>query len=577
MINESAKLQKESARRGEPPTFLRKITIVGAPHRWRDEFFAISSNKSEVEKMKMIQRILVWRISLAAVMLLTAAGARAGGPWYVATNGADTGNDGLSWDQPFATISNAIARAGAVANETIWVSNGVYTITAMLDNSVVAKAYKIRALSTNPAETVLLGPGSNATTHATGGFRGVYMNGSGSTLEGFTVTNFYNTNDVYSAGVLCYAGVVSNCIIAGNIQGYPGKSGAGAGVYLRDSAVVENCTIVGNVIHPGADGSGGGVYIYNTGCRIKNCRIVDNRSTRYGGGVLMSGNGSIIQDSIIASNYGGGEVGGIYLSGGIISNCQVFANNGNNVGGIAAYYSETICYIMQCVISNNYGTVVAGGIYINYMTNVLISGCAIVNNRTTWGTPGGLFVEKNTRNVLIQNCLVANNLGESTRSDQYGGFGGAGMEIFATNTLIENCTITSNAITTTTAARNLGAGLYVTNGVRVVNSIIYHNRVAAGVSSNVYAASVDCTFSNCCTAPLSAVVGTANMDANPQFVSKDAGNYRLSTRSPCVNTGTNQGWMTDAVDIEGRKRLRYGTVDMGAYERIYDGSIYTVH
>ena len=33
-----AKLHQESARRGEPPTFLRKIRIVGAPHRWRDWF-----------------------------------------------------------------------------------------------------------------------------------------------------------------------------------------------------------------------------------------------------------------------------------------------------------------------------------------------------------------------------------------------------------------------------------------------------------------------------------------------------------------------------------------------------------
>ena len=57
----------------------------------------------------------------------------------------------------------------------------------------------------------------------------------------------------------------------------------------------------------------------------------------------------------------------------------------------------------------------------------------------------------------------------------------------------------------------------------------------------------------------------------------DAGNYRLSANSPCVNTGTNQFWMTDSCDLDGRTRICYGTVDMGAYERIYDGTIYTLH
>ena len=77
------------------------------------------------------------------------------------------------------------------------------------------------------------------------------------------------------------------------------------------------------------------------------------------------------------------------------------------------------------------------------------------------------------------------------------------------------------------------------------------------------------------TGPPSTVA--ANTDANPQFVAKDSGNFRLSARSPCVNTGTNQNWMMNAVDLEGRKHIRYGRVDMGAYELIYDGSIYTVH
>lgn len=41
-----------------------------------------------------------------------------------------------------------------------------------------------------------------------------------------------------------------------------------------------------------------------------------------------------------------------------------------------------------------------------------------------------------------------------------------------------------------------------------------------------------------------------------------------------VNAGTNQSWMTNSYDLDGRKRIRYGTVDMGAYEMIYGGTLY---
>jgi len=535
--------------------------------------------EGEIKYGKIMQRVPVFQILVMALVFLTAAGAQAVGPWYVATNGADS-NDGTSWAVPYLTISNALTNASS-GGDTIWVSNGVYTLTATVSNPA-AKKFNIRAWSTNPADTVLLGHGSNPPPDNLN-FRGVWMSGAGSLLQGFTVTNFYHTNDYTGAGIYCSAGLVSNCIIAGNIMGYTGSSGSGGGVYLSDNAVVENCTIVGNVICPaGSSAGGGGVYIKGddaSGGRIRNCRIVGNWMSRdvngYGGGVYMSGLSSIIQDSIIASNDSY-WVGGIHMYGGIVTNCQVFANNSYFVGGIYSPFYEKDFSIMQCVVSNNYGRNSAGGVYLNYVTNALISGCAIVSNRTMWGTPGGLCVLKNARNVLIRNCVVANNLGENSQPGTTYGFGGAGMQVLATNALIENCTIVSNTLI---KAGYYGAGLYATNGVAVVNCIIYHNS-AVDASSNFYAAA-DCTFSNSCAAPLPGTVawtgtGTANTDANPQFVAKDTGNFRLTARSPCVNTGTNQNWMMNAVDLEGRKRMRYGRVDMGVYERIYEGSIYTV-
>jgi len=521
---------------------------------------------------------------VTAFMLLTAAGAQAAGPWYVATNGNDaTGAGTLA--NPYASISNALTNA--TASDTIWVSNGVYALDDQVDN--YTKSCKIRAWSTNPADTVLLGLGSNDVSKT---FRGVSMSGAGSLLQGFTVTNFYLTNSAYGAGVYCSAGLISNCVITGNIMGYNkvtgGDSGPrvyGCGVYLTGAGVIENCDIIGNWNYPNAYATGGGGIMMDgyDGGQMRNCRVVGNTfnsvGSTHGAGVWAYPRlGFVIRDSVIASNTGSTYGGGIDISGGTVSNCQVFANSASTGGGIY-FYTQPGWYgsmkadvrIERCVISNNAGITV-GACYVHddgagIITNVLIVQCAIVNNYCDPRANAGLYMGGGVSNIWIRNCLVANNRGGMSWGES--GYRGCGIRVTSRNALIENCTIVSNRLGSSGSPQ--GAGLYATNGVRVVNTIIYHNSGVA--SSNIYAFA-DCAFSNSCTAPLSEVTGTANTDADPQFVAKGTGNFRLNNNSPCLNTGMNYEWMTGAVDLEGRKRIRYGTVDMGAYERIHSGTTY---
>ena len=68
--------------------------------------------------------------------------------------------------------------------------------------------------------------------------------------------------------------------------------------------------------------------------------------------------------------------------------------------------------------------------------------------------------------------------------------------------------------------------------------------------------------------------GTGNITNAPMY---NASTYRLSEGSPCINRGANQDWMTNAVDLDGRTRIRYVIVDMGAYERIHSGAICSFH
>jgi len=510
---------------------------------------------------------------VTALVLLTAAGARAA-DMYVDTNGNDTTGDGTLMT-PYATISNAINKCSN--GDTIWVSNGVYTLTAQVTN--LNSRAKIRAWSTNPADTVLRGRYTNFPPE---NCRGVWMSGAGSSLQGFTVTNFYFTNENYAAGVYCVGGLISNCVITGNLMGWTAGGADGVAAYIRAygggvylaGGVIENCSIIGNWIYPANyDSGGGGIYMTGSG-QIRNCRIVGNRvnGSQRGAAVNAYYQNFVIQDSVIASNTGGSQGGSIAISGGIISNCQVFANSGCSDGGIyftgsGGYAYANYARLERCVISNNAGYYVGGcNIGGSTITNTLISECVIVNNSGSWQVRGNLGVT--TPNVRIRNCLVAYNRHENSWGES--GYGGA-VRVLATNVLIENCTIVSNTLTGGGSPQ--GAGLFVTNGVRVVNSIIYYNSGGTAGTSNI-SASADCTFSNSCTAPINGLTGTANTDANPQLVAKDTGNFRLNNNSPCLNTGMNYEWMTGAVDLDGRKRIHYGIVDMGAYERIHSGSIY---
>ena len=56
--------------------------------------------------------------------------------------------------------------------------------------------------------------------------------------------------------------------------------------------------------------------------------------------------------------------------------------------------------------------------------------------------------------------------------------------------------------------------------------------------------------------------GTGNIASDPDFVN----GYHLGAGSPCIDTGTNQAWMTTATDLDGNPRIANGIVDMGAFE-----------
>lgn len=104
---------------------------------------------------------------------------------------------------------------------------------------------------------------------------------------------------------------------------------------------------------------------------------------------------------------------------------------------------------------------------------------------------------------------------------------------------------------------------------------MYSNGLANYQSGATWAA-----FTNSCTSPTQTIwiAGDGNITNPPSFANDSYGDYRLAANSPCINAGTNLGWMTAfPYDIEGRLRIRYGAVDMGVYEFINRGAIFGLY
>ncbi|MFC1454110.1 choice-of-anchor Q domain-containing protein, partial [Verrucomicrobiota bacterium] len=480
------------------------------------------------------------------------------------------GNGGAA--VPYDSVGNAAADIQTAidysyAGETVLVAAATYDTGGTkvggrysTNRVYISKAITVRSVDNNPATTIIKGAWDPTTTNGWLAVRCVYMVAD-SSLVGFTLTNgatitsnevHYNIifQDACGGGVCAWqttSATISNCIITGNSAfgdtRQTARSGGGAcyGTYFNctfkgnstpsyggaaDGAVLSNCTLAGNsAISRGGGSMRGTLY----GC------LVSNNTSANGGG-LAGWNAAVpckAYDCTIVTNtatplYGGGAGGGANQLSVILSNCTVAFNYAASVGGGADF-----AYLIDCLV---------------------------ISNRT--GVAGG-----GTARSRLTNCIVAYNVGGGSRYDSkvrnslyYGNQGNAIM--VRKGDIVENCTFVGN---------NTGISIDQAGTVSVVNCISYSNTVNWTTNSVVGAF---LAFSNSCTYPAFPGWDASNITNNPLFMAFGSGygtahapgNYRLQTNSPCVNTGTNQDWMTNSVDLDGLPRILQYTVDRGAYE-----------
>jgi hypothetical protein len=259
----------------------------------------------------------------------------------------------------------------------------------------------------------------------------------------------------------------------------------------------------------------------------------------------LSHAGAVLDGLTITNGYSGSEGAGITMSAGTVRNCVIARNTADNVSGGGIKMSAGA--VSNCVIANN---AARGGAGVFMSAGCVVQNCSIVSN-LSWNNASGGGV--NLGGGGLRNCLVAYN---------FTGQNGAGVYGNSGSPVVESCTIAANS---NSLAASSGGGLYLALAVgAATNCIVRGNMSLGGTNDNVWTGSVSRLAYSCAPELTAGVNG--NIVGNPIFKNAALGNFTLQAGSPCINSGTNLPWMSNAVDLAGSPRIANGRVDMGAYE-----------
>lgn len=262
----------------------------------------------------------------------------------------------------------------------------------------------------------------------------------------------------------------------------------------------------------------------------------------------------------------GAVVEGFTLTGGYVDG---LSGSGEGGAGLGMSGNSTV---RDCIIEENvaYDSGAAeswgGGVAFG---NGVVERCIIRQNRADDGIAfGGAGVYMGAGGIL-RGCLIYANT-----ANAYGG------GVYQSGGLVESCTITRNYATT-----GGGGGLSLGNfygTAAILNTIVRFNNTG-GLGATDISSTATGVATNSCAPELTS--GTGNITTDPLFGTAGAGygygatvgNPRPVFSSPCRNTGLNQGWMGSAVDLDGAARIIKNTVDMGAYEDAFLGTLFLVN
>jgi parallel beta-helix repeat protein/predicted outer membrane repeat protein len=296
----------------------------------------------------------------------------------------------------FPTIQAAIN--AAVDGDVIELADGIFTGGGNRDIDYLGKAITVRSQSGDPNACIIDCEGTIDVPHR--GFNFESGEGSGSVLQGVTITNAYDQGR--GGGVFCSTSspTLTNCTFSGN------SARRGSGMYCFDSSpVLTNCTFSGN---SGRDGSGMYCYFLSSPT-LNNCTFSGNTAGDDGGGMFC-----------------------VNLVSPTLNNCTFSENSASLRGGGMFCSSTASLTLNNCRFSGNIADV-GGGMYCSDTSSPVLTDCTFSRNRARYG--GGIQTgdsSLNSPSPTLNNCTFSGN--EATVS-------GSGVGCFNSSPTLANTII----------------------------------------------------------------------------------------------------------------------------------------
>ena len=423
----------------------------------------------------------------------------------------------------------------------------------------------------------------NAAFYGGGGVRCTFD--SRATIRDCTIVeNVVNGDLRGGGGIYCYDSniTVTDCLIAANTS-----LGGGGGIacWCDSRPTFRNCAIADNwaELYGGGvlcqrectdipfitfidcgfyrnttPGRGGALISYHCDVRLAGCSITDNEAGEAGGGIHCRLFSNIeVADCDFARNIAGTNGGGVSAVGDsylTIVDSLIEENEANHGGGV--HCIKHGASLIDCVVRANLAHEQGGGLY-SETEQPQIARCVFADNIAT-GSGGATYCASG-RHSISQSLLTGNQA-------QHGGAVACGMA----QVDLANCTIVANRASSAAGAVACESGGRVTIG----NCILRLN-APDEIAGDQAELSVE--YSDVA----GGWPGIGNIDADPLFVDPDGpdddpntwedNDYRLMSRSPCVDAGSNWLVLADFADLDGDGDVdEYTPLDLDGEGRFFD-------